>query len=129
MEAVAVQNETSPGNRPVLPDAWIDKLFERLACLYGRKFADLWGGVDPVAVRKLWAEKLGVYPGEVIAKALTACDTRPFPPTLPEFLLLCKAENNRPQPFKALPSPPIDRKAAKQRLAEIMKEVKARAAA
>lgn len=112
-----------------LPDSWIDKLFERLACMYGRKFADLWGGVDPASVRKLWAEKLGVYPGAVIAKALLACDTRPYPPTLPDFLLLCKAENNRPQVFKALQSPPIDRKVAKQRLAEIMRTVKARSAA
>lgn len=124
------QNATSPGNHPVLPDAYIDRLFERLACMYGRKFADLWGGIDPLAVRKTWAEDLGRYPGEVIAKALTVCrDTKPFPPTLPEFILLCKAENNRPQVFKALPSPPIDRKAAKQRLAEIMRTVKERSAA
>ena len=30
-----------------LPTAWIEKLFERMAALYGSKFADMWRGTDP----------------------------------------------------------------------------------
>jgi hypothetical protein len=63
-----------------------------MAAMYGSKFADLWAGTDEAEVRKVWADKLAGFadkPG-CIKAAIDALDDRPFPPTLPEFLGLCR---------------------------------------
>lgn len=85
-------NATSQANHCALPDSWITKIFGHLEALYGSKFADLWRGTDPAAVRRMWAEKLGGFKDmpEAIKQALDSLDERPFPPTLPEFIHLCR---------------------------------------
>ena len=83
---------TSLQNPSALPDAWVERIFDHMAALYGSKFADLWGGTDSANVRAMWARKLGGFaeiPGAIKA-ALSALDERPFPPTLPEFIQLCR---------------------------------------
>ena len=85
-------NATSQARPSALPDAWIDRLFGHMAALYGSKFADLWGASDTASVKAMWAEKLAGFadsPG-CIKAALSALDDRPLPPTLPEFLVLCR---------------------------------------
>lgn len=81
----------------MLPDAWIERLFDRLAALYGSKFADLWKNTDLQNVKATWAEKLGGFGDrpDIIRHALDACDDRPWPPTLPEFLGLCRDQARR----------------------------------
>lgn len=76
----------------MLPISWIDRVFAHMAGLYGKKFADLWGDTDLIAVKQLWAEKLGGFRDrpEAIKAALDALDDKPFPPTLPEFLRACR---------------------------------------
>jgi len=81
----------------VLPDSWISKIFEHMAGLYGSKFADLWNGSNMETVQRLWAEKLGGFktmPG-AIKEALDALDSKPWPPTLPEFIALCREAGHR----------------------------------
>lgn len=75
----------------------IERVFLRLSSLYGSKFADLWKGSDMGDVKSLWAEKLGMFAGNlsVIGSALDACDEKPWPPTLPEFLGLCREASAR----------------------------------
>ena len=83
---------TSPARPSVLPDSWISKIFDHMSGLYGSKFADLWRGTDLEAVKRIWAEKLaGFQPmPKAIKEALDALDNKPFPPTLPEFIGLCR---------------------------------------
>lgn len=74
--------------------AWAAKLLERLHALYGSKFLQQWEGIDKAKLAAIWAEEMAGYTGEEIAKGLAACKARPFPPTLPEFLLLCRPTLN-----------------------------------
>lgn len=92
MDYSNAQSETSPPSQSSLPDAWIDRLFGQMAGLYGSKFADLWSGTDIASVKAIWARKLGGFVSQPTAlkEALDALDDHPFPPTLPEFLTLCR---------------------------------------
>jgi hypothetical protein len=72
------------------PAAWVARLIERLQALYGAKFAQQWEGISPARLNEIWGEELAGYAGDEIARGLLACRTRVFPPTLPEFLLLCR---------------------------------------
>ena len=57
---------------------------------YGSKFADLWNGVAVEKVKEFWGQELGEYTREEIATGVAALKTRDWPPTLPEFLKLCR---------------------------------------
>lgn len=83
---------TSPVRPSVLPESWISKIFDHISGLYGSKFADLWRGTDPATVKRTWAEKLAGFQTmpKAIKEALDALDSKPFPPTLPEFIALCR---------------------------------------
>ena len=61
---------------------------------YGSKFADLWKGCDLANVKTVWADELAGYSADEIKRGIDGCRTRPFPPTLPEFLLLCRPHLN-----------------------------------
>lgn len=97
MNEQSQQNETSLANVRALPEAWIERLFNRLSAMYGSKFADLWRGTDLENVKRTWAEKLGGFVDrpDIIRYALDACDDRPWPPTLPEFIGLCRDQARR----------------------------------
>lgn len=73
-----------------LPTPWIKKLFQRLTAMYGSKLPQMWGGVPEEAVHAVWAEDLAGFSGDEIAVGLQACKQRDWPPTLPEFLKLCR---------------------------------------
>lgn len=73
-----------------IPQAWIGRLFDRLSGFYGSKFADLWRGCDMSTVKDTWADALAGYSADEIRRGLELCRTRVFPPTLPEFLMLCR---------------------------------------
>lgn len=97
MNELATQSMTSPVNRCALPDAWIDKIFAEMSASYGSKFADMWSGTSPDDLRAKWAAKLAGFrdmPG-AIREALDALDSKPFPPTLPEFLAMCREAGHR----------------------------------
>ena len=61
-----------------------------MSAYYGSRFADAWRGIDPAAMKRCWAEELAGYTGEEIAQGVALLKTRAFPPTLPEFLNLCR---------------------------------------
>lgn len=73
-----------------LPARWIERLFEEMALTYGRKFRDQWGDADPNALKRHWAVKLAGLSGEEIKRGVVALPGRDWPPTLPEFLKLCR---------------------------------------
>lgn len=90
----APTNETSlapqSASHSALPEAWIDRLFGRFSAMYGSKFADLWRGCNLADVKALWADELGAMSRDELATGAAACKTRDWPPTLPEFLKLCR---------------------------------------
>ena len=81
----------------MLPETWINRLFSHFEALYGSKFANLWQGTDIANVKRMWAEKLGGFEDkpQAIKGALDALDEHPFPPTLPEFIILCRTAARR----------------------------------
>ena len=84
------QSVTLPVKQSVLPDAWIEKLFQKFEDFYGAKWAAQYGDFPRERVKRTWAEELGGFSGESIAKALDAQKSGKFPPTLPEFIELCR---------------------------------------
>jgi len=82
-----------------LPTAWIEKLFERMAALYGSKFADMWRGTDPEQVKILWAHELGKLSREEVTKGAQALMTLEWPPSLPQFINLCRPKLDAQKAF------------------------------
>lgn len=69
---------------------WIDRLFARLGAMYGNRFASMWEGQDMAGVKSVWMEDLAEFTPEEITAGVAACKTREWPPTLPEFIRLCR---------------------------------------
>lgn len=74
----------------MLPSSWVKRIFQRMAAMYGAKYVQLWGGVPEETMMTLWAEELAGYSSDEISTGLAACRTHDWPPTLPEFLKLCR---------------------------------------
>jgi hypothetical protein len=85
MDNLPMQTQSTP-----LPSAWIERLFERLASMYGNKFMDLWRGLDLEKVKMAWADDLSGFTGDEIKRGLDACKLSQWPPTLPEFMMFCR---------------------------------------
>jgi hypothetical protein len=80
-----LQTEKQP-----MPIEWVKRLFQRLSAMYGQKFANQWAGLDMAAMEDVWADDLAGFCANEIIAGLEACKSRPFPPTLPEFMTLCR---------------------------------------
>ena len=61
-----------------------------MSARYGKHFADMWAGQPVQAVKSVWASDLADYTGEELKRGLEACKSSRFPPTLPEFAMLCR---------------------------------------
>lgn len=85
-----LQNATSPPMPPALPDAWAEKIFRRMENFYGAKWVDSLGGIPRDRVRQCWAEELADHTPAELKRGLESCRSRTWPPTLPEFLMLCR---------------------------------------
>lgn len=84
-------SELSTARQSGSPDL-IDRLFQKLALMYGKQWADLWIGVPIDAVKGEWARTLTGIEPEAMRLALDSMlnSGKPFPPTLPEFVSLCR---------------------------------------
>lgn len=69
---------------------WVDRIFARLLGFYGTKLAQQWTGMDLQMVKAIWAEELAGYTAEEIARGIDGCRSKDWPPSLPEFLKLCR---------------------------------------
>lgn len=85
-----LMNVTSPESVPALPDAWAERIFQRMENFYLSKWVDSFGSIPRERVKQAWAEELAEYSVDEIKRGLEACRTRIWPPTLPEFLLMCR---------------------------------------
>ncbi len=68
----------------------VEDLFAWFASRYGRRFADMWAGVDPERVKAAWREELADMGPDDIARGLSACREKDWPPSAPEFRNLCR---------------------------------------
>lgn len=75
-----------------MPQRWIQKLFNEMLMAYGKKFTDQWQGADATELQKHWALKLAGLSGEELKRGVGKLDAREWPPTLPEFIKLCRPE-------------------------------------
>jgi len=88
MQTLADFDHAAP--RAALRLDWAERLIERMRALYGAQFARQWESVAPDRLSQIWAKELAGFTGAEIAAGLAACKTRPWPPTLPEFMALCR---------------------------------------
>lgn len=86
-------NQITEPSKP-LPIAWIERLFERLSVMYGNKFIDLWRGLDLDSVKRAWAEDLAGLTTDELKRGLDACKREEWPPTLPQFINLCRPQRD-----------------------------------
>ena len=69
----------------------VERIFKRMAEIYGARFADMWDGVtDFDSVKAEWGDALTGYTVEEIKLGVESCRRRAWPPTLPEFLAMCR---------------------------------------
>ena len=97
MNAALPANATSQANVPVLPDRGIEWLFQKFEDFYGAKWAAQYGAFPRERVKRTWAIELGGFSdrSDIIKAALDAQKGSPFPPTLPDFLALCREAAKR----------------------------------
>lgn len=85
----SVPNSSTSHPQPV-PLHWVESLFEHMHGHYGAKFAQQWQGTDSATVKAVWATELGKLTPEELNRGLAALVTCKWPPTLPEYIALCK---------------------------------------
>lgn len=90
-----------------LPAAWVDRIFDRLAIVYGDEFLARWRAVSLADVKTDWANTMGYYEADpgAIAWALENLPSGK-PPTVLQFRDLCR---QAPAPeVPRLPEPKAD---------------------
>ena len=111
-----------------LPVSWVDRLFDRMQGFYGSLWVDRWrsGELDAngrdrglLNAKATWCIELGgfVDQSERIQKAIEACRSCKLPPTLPEFMELCRQAS--PNVVPALPAPKVSQEVARERVAQL----------
>jgi hypothetical protein len=73
------------------PKAWVEALFKRFSVMYGSRWAAMWDGVPMADVVDGWQTDMGGVTADQVKRALEHLKANnPFPPTLPEFLSICR---------------------------------------
>jgi len=96
-----IASETLPEKLSVLPESWTEKIFTAMASAYGTLFTDRWRGLDLHAVKGFWSGELASFSDNPECYGLaikTMLQGSKYPPTLPEFIELCR--NNYKAPKK-----------------------------
>jgi len=97
---------TSRANQSALPDAWIDRLFQRFSLMYGKEWAEKWSGLPLDQVKAAWSQDLAFASADQLRLALDHCKANnKFPPSSPEFVGLCKQFRVQGSPLLALVEP------------------------
>jgi len=91
-----------------LPLPWVDRIFDKLALVYGRDFTGRWDGLPIASVKTDWAHELSGFDAhpEAIKHALLSVNPAK-PPTVLEFRQL--AANAPKMAAIELPPPPVDK--------------------
>lgn len=111
-----------PDLKQRLSEQLTSQLFIRLRSMYGHRWTSLFTSSEQATAMKAeWALALGSFTDAVIEKALSSSSREyvDFPPTLPQFMALCRMHEPRPT-YRALPGPaPSTREFSLQQLADI----------
>lgn len=93
-----------------LPDAWVDRIFERLTLTYGRQFLSRWEGLDLLAVKADWAQHLSGFQQNPDAIRY-GLDHLPAdqPPTVVQFAAVCRRYAPAAAPQLPAPKPTPER--------------------
>ena len=118
---------TSPGKVTALPDEWSERIFMRMENFYGAKWVNSLGGIERERVREAWGEELFGFSANEISRGIEACRSLSWPPTLPEFMMLCRPATRgygirEPEPKPKVEPVPLDE--AKQRAKELVEQVR-----
>lgn len=73
-----------------LPVTRGEKLIKLFSMLYGAKFTDQWKSIDPENLSRAWSEELAGFTSAELNHGFGQCRSKPWPPTLPEFMTLCR---------------------------------------
>lgn len=115
---------TKQSNARTIPASWVDRIFDRMQGYYGSIWVDRWrtGEIDNsgrdcglINAKVTWCLELGGFCDEPerIQRAIESCRSRNLPPTLPEFLDLCRQA--QPNPVASIPAPKVTPEIATQR--------------
>jgi hypothetical protein len=106
-----------------LPLQAVERLFDRLSATYGREFFARYDGLDPNAIKSVWAHELSAYSHrlEDIAWALENLPERC--PNAIEFRNICRKAPERDKP--KLPEAPANLERLKSELAKLLPAIKA----
>lgn len=100
-----------------LPLQAINRLFDRLAATYGSAWLRQWDGMDPAAIKSLWAHELSGYEHNLAAIAWALENLPETCPNLIQFRNLCRKAPEVEQ--KRLAPPPADPAIVADALAKI----------
>jgi hypothetical protein len=105
----------------MLPIEWVDKLFHKLALIYGVDIAKRYSGLDPAAVKAEWQQCLAGFKDRPDAIKF-ALDHLPADrcPSMLQFRDLCRQAP--PPAYTALPEPKADEVVVTKEMAKLVKE-------
>lgn len=98
-----MSNESSatlPSKLCALPDSWMERIFGHMSAYYGALFRERWRDCDLAEVKQVWAKELASFSDnpECFKTALKVLvEGHPFPPTLPEFVAICRRNYKQPK--------------------------------
>lgn len=84
-----------------LPKEWIERIFDRMLHSFGKKFVSQWEatfdaiesaeiGDGFARLKSLWAQELAGLTVQELQRGVAALQRLDWPPTLPEFMRLCR---------------------------------------
>lgn len=109
-----------------VPAQWVDRLFDRFTAIFGaQKVAGMWAGASMPLVKQTWAEQLGRIDPDMVRAGLQRMvdEGTEWPPTLPEFVALCRRAPTVAAHQPAQLPAPVSRVAAAENLAKVQRLV------
>jgi hypothetical protein len=87
-----------------LPDAWIDRIFDKLNLTYGHQFLARWDGLPVEKIKADWAHELRFFAQNPKAISYGLENLPARPPTVLEFKAVCNSPHapTPPEPVLAL---------------------------
>jgi hypothetical protein len=70
----------------------VEDLFNKMQALYGAKFLEQWKDINLDALRQHWGSALDKMTPQQVQRGMASLELLDLPPTLPQFIKLCKPE-------------------------------------
>lgn len=77
-------------DQPAVPLHWVESLFSRMQLYYGNRFLDMFCNANMDDVKLVWAQQMALLTEDELRRGVAALIAREWPPSLPEFVKLCK---------------------------------------